>query len=274
MEDSSELDIILEELSDIIAMKCQPWYRKFAGDPHAPQVLSEIVRPPVAFLRMTTVDGELQVVQDESSISYTGREFLGISVDEFSNLPIYQLSDIKLLEVLKTDAVFKVQVQGTTMCAKVAMHQSQCQPIQREIGALRHIQERRIQDNIPADHARIPSLIGLIMSGDVGIGFLMDYIVTEPPVPTVAWCKRESVAMSERKKWYCQVRDTLNWIHSMSLVWGDIKADNVLIDEEDNAWVIDFGGSYTRGWVDQNLVETKEGDLQGLERLREFLEIK
>ena len=30
---------------------------------------------------------------------------------------------------------------------------------------------------------------------------------------------------------------------------GDVEAENVLIDEEVNPWVIDFGRSFTPGWV-------------------------
>ncbi|PVH90164.1 hypothetical protein DM02DRAFT_684673 [Periconia macrospinosa] len=139
------------------------------------------------------------------------------------------------------------------MCAKGAMQQSQYQPIQREINALRRIREKTL-----ADYVRIPSLIGLITSENGVLGFLMDYIVTIPRVPNIAWYKMGSITVSERKKWYHQVRDMLEWIHDISLVWGDIKAENVVIDEQGNAWVIDFGGSYTDVWVDQNLLESEK----------------
>ncbi|CAI6338017.1 unnamed protein product [Periconia digitata] len=204
MDGSSELDIIFEELADIIAVKCQPRYRKFAGDLSTPKVLSDIVGPPAAFLRMTTADGELQVVQNDSSTSCTNRAFYGISIDDFSDLPIHQLSDISLLEVLKTDTVFKVDVQETTLCAKVAMQQLQCHTIQREINAL-----QRIREKATAEYVRIPSLIGLISSENGILGFLMDYIIMKPPVSNIARYKMGSISMSERKKWYRQVRDTL-----------------------------------------------------------------
>lgn len=55
-------------------------------------------------------------------------------------------------------------------------------------------------------------------------------------------------------------------------VLGDVKPDNVLIDTQDDAYIIDFGGGYTRGWVDKELANTAEGDLQGLQRISEFLE--
>jgi hypothetical protein len=48
----------------------------------------------------------------------------------------------------------------------------------------------------------------------------------------------------------------------------------VLIHEvTDNAWVIDFGGSYTEGWVDQKLMETLEGDEQEVGKILDFLNI-
>lgn len=31
-------------------------------------------------------------------------------------------------------------------------------------------------------------------------------------------------------------------LHGIGIVWGDGKAENVLIDINDNAWIIDFGG--------------------------------
>jgi hypothetical protein len=36
---------------------------------------------------------------------------------------------------------------------------------------------------------------------------------------------------------------------------------------------IDLGGSWTEGWVDAELSETKEGDEQALKRILEFLAV-
>lgn len=60
-------------------------------------------------------------------------------------------------------------------------------------------------------------------------------------------------------------------LHYQSIIWGDAKADNILIDTQDNAWIIDFGGSYTLGWVDAEKAGTIEGDMQGLAKIMDII---
>ena len=74
-----------------------------------------------------------------------------------------------------------------------------------------------------------------------------------------------------RKQWDIQVTSTLDRLHEAGIVWGDVKAGNVLIDEEENAWVVDFGGGYTQGWVEKRCMETVEGDQEGIVKIKEFL---
>lgn len=45
-----------------------------------------------------------------------------------------------------------------------------------------------------------------------------------------------------------------------------------MIDLNNDAWLIDFGGGWSEGWVDENLQNTVEGDQQGLKRILEFLD--
>ena len=72
--------------------------------------------------------------------------------------------------------------------------------------------------------------------------------------------------------WMQQIRQTVKQLHDIDVIWGDVKPDNVLIKTESQALVIDFGGGYSPRWVDMELEGTKEGDLQGLMCLEEFLE--
>jgi len=57
----------------------------------------------------------------------------------------------------------------------------------------------------------------------------------------------------------------------MDVVWGDAKTSNVLIDEHGDAWILDFGGGNTVGWIPEELVGTKEGDFQALKMIFEFI---
>jgi len=68
-----------------------------------------------------------------------------------------------------------------------------------------------------------------------------------------------------------QVTSILAQLHKAGIVWGDAKPDNVLIDKNDDAWIIDFGGGYSRGVVEREKSGTLEGDLQGLEKIVEYV---
>jgi len=58
------------------------------------------------------------------------------------------------------------------------------------------------------------------------------------------------------------------------VIWGDGKAENVLINiETDDSCLVDFRGSFTDGWVDAELMETREGDEQAVKKIIQFLAI-
>jgi hypothetical protein len=76
---------------------------------------------------------------------------------------------------------------------------------------------------------------------------------------------------STRKRWISQLGAALAELHKAGIVWGDVKAQNVLVDQEDNVWITDFGGGYTQGWVEREVAGTVEGDLAGMAKLREFV---
>ncbi|KEZ43305.1 hypothetical protein SAPIO_CDS4749 [Scedosporium apiospermum] len=66
-------------------------------------------------------------------------------------------------------------------------------------------------------------------------------------------------------------KHTVAELHKNDIIWGDAKPENVLIDEDDNAWVIDFGGGFTSPWVEYENRQSREGDLLALARIREKL---
>jgi hypothetical protein len=68
-----------------------------------------------------------------------------------------------------------------------------------------------------------------------------------------------------RQKWVDQIAQTLEKLHSHKIVWGDAKSADVLIDANEDAYLIDFGGGYTKGWVEKEKSDSIDGDLQGLD---------
>jgi len=103
-------------------------------------------------------------------------------------------------------------------------------------------------------------LTGLLLHYIAIAGTFDDIITLGPETP-----------QSSRERWAEQIQTSLRALHNGGIVWGDAKAANVAIDVYGDAWIIDFGGGYTRGWVDEENTETIEGDLQGLKEILSFI---
>ncbi|KAE9373738.1 hypothetical protein N431DRAFT_438912 [Stipitochalara longipes BDJ] len=188
------------------------------------------------------------------------------------DLPQYSSKDIRVLETLVGQGyITQVLVEGREMCCKSA-DDAFWQSIEREFDCLRKVARSDFVDSI-----RVPRLLGLVTSAETGmiIDILEEYIPTGMQ-SHLRQLKDEGMEVSteKRKKWGAQVRETVDLLHKIGVIWGDGKPHNVLIHEvTDDAWVIDFGGSYTEGWVDEELMETLEGDEQAVGKIRDFLNI-
>ncbi|KAK4235246.1 hypothetical protein C8A03DRAFT_17994 [Achaetomium macrosporum] len=117
--------------------------------------------------------------------------------------------------------------------------------------------------------ARTSRLFGVVRNARSQLLGLLLYPIEEDTLLTFAVGPDTPNALKDR--WARQVRDTLAALHRAGCTWGDAKPDNVLIDVHGDAWIVDFGGGRTEGWVDSGKPGTVEGDLQGLERIMEFI---
>jgi hypothetical protein len=112
---------------------------------------------------------------------------------------------------------------------------------------------------------RVSPFKGLVLldSGLVA-GMLFDWLEGSPLA--------EHPSLSDtsfHKRWQEQVEAIVKELHRCGIVWGDVNVHNIFIDGNADAWVIDFGGNCNVEFVDEELKETYEGDLQGLRRVFE-----
>lgn len=157
-------------------------------------------------------------------------------------------------------------IAGGNMCFYKPLDYDDKRSAIREIDIFKRMETLGISEAVHA--TRLYGIIQDEKSSRV-IGLLLSWINCEnktlecalgPETPTVL-----------RLKWGQQVSTTLACLHEAGIVWGDAKAANILVDMDDNAWIIDFGGGYTRGWVGKDHMETIEGDQEGLSKIKELL---
>ncbi|KAI0423526.1 hypothetical protein F5Y09DRAFT_226225 [Xylaria sp. FL1042] len=120
----------------------------------------------------------------------------------------------------------------------------------------------------PPPQVLVCRLHGVVRDGNGLLGMLFTWI-DKKAVLSRGLAAESSAEL--RQRWATQIDRSLKKLHQQGIIWGDVKPENVLIDTNDDAWIIDFGGSYTPGWVDPEMAGTLEGDLQGLVKITEML---
>jgi hypothetical protein len=189
--------------------------------------------------------------------------------------PQYSSKEIRVLEVLAGRSyVTKVLVDGKEMCCK-SEDDWQFQAMEREFDCLRKVASSDLKDSI-----RVPPLLGLVTSAETGkiIGLLEEYI-PEGDLSNLRQLDDEDmdyVKVSTEREKNGGLKFGKQLIYFIMLEWyGEMESLTMFLfrEETDDAWVIDFGGGYTKGWVDQELLETLEGDEQALGRIDDSLKI-
>jgi tRNA A-37 threonylcarbamoyl transferase component Bud32 len=142
----------------------------------------------------------------------------------------------------------------------------------------RHLQwEYSSLDHCNKVGIRAPKILGLLGVGTHWGGCVMTKI---DATFCLQDCHPESIkatsiqpALADRKRWFEQISDAIRTLHRDGYVWGDVKPANVLINKDGDACLIDFEGGSDQDWIDYELTDTAEGDLQGLDKLRDFLNL-
>ncbi|GAB7365571.1 hypothetical protein MBLNU230_g6643t1 [Neophaeotheca triangularis] len=140
-------------------------------------------------------------------------------------------------------------------------------PTKREISLLAKLKSKNLHTKI-----RCPELTGLVGTTPNTRTQIAGFLQTPIPDPTPLTAKLDTdVPQTLRDAWADEAERIVTTLHDHGIVWGDAKADNFIVDDHDRLWIIDFGGSYTEGWVDPAIKETEEGDEMGVEKIENAL---
>ncbi|KAK2765472.1 hypothetical protein FQN54_008326 [Arachnomyces sp. PD_36] len=271
------------ELENWVADAIVPVMRELA--PEAPEslTLAEFYNPETFLFKLVgSIDGELSCIRlpdDADPEAYNSPKIPLSEVPAAQRMiPAIDASAIPIIrmdrEYFGADTPSKVLVDGKRY---------QFKPVQdehsflRELGILSKLSETGLNQKL-----RVPSIYSLVhYAGDKGsiLGFLMEVIQFKSTLHDLI--SHQKTEQHQREKWMGQIEDTVSQLHENGIVWGDVKPDNVLIDEEDNAWVVDYGGGFNlcfsvelqsySGFVDEGVTETIEGDIQGVSRIKGWL---
>ena len=296
-EPGQERDDALPQLKRHILQQCNPFIREFAATaPAHPAGASALPRSgtieaifhPITFeVRLFNVVSPPEVVKLQAAVNtvwYLNKQDW-LSHTEFAvfpreridpcDLPIAVPKQIFVLQSIHYDLVHVVLWWNTTYVFKAA-RRGYTYGLSGEIEKyekLNELKEQRAKNAVESETLpplRIPRCHGIAIHYDHVIGLLLQYIPETIPLSS-ARCL--NAPLERRKKWRKQIRDMVEELHENDIVWGDVKTDNVLVDDNDDAWLIDFGGGTTQGWVDADKVDSVEGDLQGLKRIEEALRL-
>ncbi|KAL8297346.1 hypothetical protein RB597_006443 [Gaeumannomyces tritici] len=247
----------------------------------AAETLHSALYPETIHVQLKTVHGVptlLPLSSSKASIDFARPDrdaYVDFDIDDA--LPQYSSKDVLLQEVFACGGgvVGRVLVneQDVMLCKARGAGFSDLR-LPRELETLGKIDAARINS---ASEIRIPRLRGYVKHAELGcvIGLLREWIPSglelSPDDPDSA--DISAIPSERRQKWLFQIRRTVDWLHEIGLVWGDGKIRNVVVDKDDNAWLIDFGGGWTKGWVDEDLAGTVAGDEQAIRNIASFLKV-
>jgi len=235
----------------------------------------DLVRAPTYYLEVfSTESGELEIRGEETCTLTPAYDIAPLSISDapkfWETIPRTHARNLTIARSLEEMSPLKM-VQGKVKTTKGHLKYFKPRELgrenefHREVELLHRIKDAGLAD---PDH-RLPVLESLVVSDEqeeVVVGLLMNLIAS----PALG-CHLQSPGFRDRRdlheKWEEQVITTVKLLHEHEIVWGDVNACNVAIDQDLNAWVIDFGGRNTREFVDDDKAETVEGDWQGVHRL-------
>jgi tRNA A-37 threonylcarbamoyl transferase component Bud32 len=273
-DDDEPVGDAMEETCFWIAFKCNPYMRALRSDPEpVPRTVEDWFYPETLVLTLQVdKEGNLDVssspASDDLIADLISHVRLPAEMLENPLFPLVHPSKVFLCYDKDITGPIQRPEKVITDSAHVRFFKPchQEHQIPREIRIMTRLQKSGLSKTL-----RVPTLYGLVQHQDEPdqiCGLLLTYIEHRE---SLAFVDIQDTPLSLRKKWISQIKEAVKALHSAGIVWGDAKPENILVDHHDDLWLIDFGGSFTPGWVDEDKAETVEGDCQALERIIDYL---
>ena len=219
---------------------------------------------------LVVVDGNLvpDQLETDHNARPVGAPFQLINQARYFDFPIYRPDEVQVSisdDLTALPAIPRKMFVKGQACFFKLVFPGDVNSTLREVNAYTKIQFAKFDDTV-----RTPRLHGMVQDEVTGriVGLLQSYINCDR---TLLCAAEHPMYSSLRQQWLDQISHTLASLHAHGIIWGDGKPDNVLIDTNNDAYLVDFGGGYTRGWVDKECANTTEGDLQALGRITDYL---
>ena len=270
IENYAEVAAILDDIEKVILKICPPYLKDLhIKRQHSNRTLHSLCAPPAMVFELVTINGEARLepgVIEQPPF----RPRIDLDPALSAATPAFRSSEIVVLEELYSARVTRVLVNGQEYCCKIG--KAYYPDLIRELPVM-----SRIANYGQNTKLRVPILRGLVKPEDDenSMGYLMDYIRTKPDFRHLGQIAKgvDSIDLNRRIKWASQIEENIGILHKMGIYWGDAKPDNVLIDLNDDTWLIDLGGNRTEGWVSEKLIDSIEGDLEALQLIRTYLRV-
>ncbi|KAG8169987.1 hypothetical protein KVR01_000732 [Diaporthe batatas] len=283
-EDEDEADALQDEALEVIYPVAKSLDQDSGASEESVQprelVLHNLLFPKTSFYRLEEVAGKLTTVPIPPNEAYgpthnedQDQNMTGLEDNVYINtsLPSYLPEQIKVVEELVCGGgtVCLAQVNGCQMLCKARKDGLQNYNLKREIDCLQKISQENLGKIL------IPRLLGYVKHPRSGaiLGFLREWIPSKDNLKDLKEAGFPDFPKEIRQKVGSQIKETVEILHGIKVVWGDAKPSNVVVDLNNDAWLIDFGGGWSEGWVDENLQNTVEGDQQAVARILEFLDV-
>ncbi|KAK5628126.1 hypothetical protein RRF57_003841 [Xylaria bambusicola] len=124
---------------------------------------------------------------------------------------------------------------------------------------------------------RTSKLVGIVMWDDEEsvMGLLLEYVEGET-LYQLLWEEEHMdriIGPASKTKWATQIESTLRYLHGIGVIWTGAWTANVIINSDNDAVLVDFGGGAAPAHIPLESFYTAEGDLLGLKRIKEDLNL-